>query len=67
MTLAGTRSRSARRAAAARGSSEVVFVNNVVVKMIVDGHHLAAETVRLVWACAGGRIALLQLIEDPRF
>ena len=32
---------------------------DVVVKMIVDGHHLADETVRLVWACAGGRIALI--------
>jgi len=32
---------------------------DVVVKMIVDGHHLADETVRLVWACAGGRVALI--------
>jgi N-acetylglucosamine-6-phosphate deacetylase len=33
--------------------------SGVVVKMIVDGHHLAEETVRLVWACAGGRVALI--------
>ncbi len=29
------------------------------VQMIVDGHHLADETVRLVWAAAGGRVALV--------
>jgi N-acetylglucosamine-6-phosphate deacetylase len=33
--------------------------SDVVVKVIVDGYHLADETVRLVWACAGGRIALI--------
>jgi N-acetylglucosamine-6-phosphate deacetylase len=32
---------------------------DVVVKMIVDGHHLAEETVRIVWACAAGRVALI--------
>jgi N-acetylglucosamine-6-phosphate deacetylase len=32
---------------------------DVVVKMIVDGYHLADETVRLVWACAAGRVALI--------
>lgn len=32
---------------------------DVIVKMIVDGHHLARETVKLVWACAGGRVALI--------
>jgi N-acetylglucosamine-6-phosphate deacetylase len=32
---------------------------DVVVKMIVDGHHLAPETVQLVWACAAGRVALI--------
>ena len=32
---------------------------DVVVKMIVDGYHLADETVRLVWACAAGRLALI--------
>jgi N-acetylglucosamine-6-phosphate deacetylase len=32
---------------------------DVVVKMIVDGHHLAEETVRLVWSCAAGRVALI--------
>ena len=32
---------------------------DVVVKVIVDGTHLADETVRLVWACAGGRVALI--------
>jgi N-acetylglucosamine-6-phosphate deacetylase len=31
----------------------------VVITMVVDGHHLADETVRLVWACAGGRVALV--------
>ena len=31
----------------------------VTVKMIVDGQHLAPETVQLVWACAAGRIALI--------
>ncbi|HKI92811.1 MAG TPA: N-acetylglucosamine-6-phosphate deacetylase [Gaiellaceae bacterium] len=31
----------------------------VVVTAIVDGRHLADETVRLVWACAGGRLALV--------
>ena len=31
----------------------------VVVSMIVDGHHLADETVALVWACAAGRVALV--------
>lgn len=30
----------------------------VTVKMIADGHHLACETMRLVWACAAGRLAL---------
>jgi N-acetylglucosamine-6-phosphate deacetylase len=32
---------------------------DVVVKMIVDGYHLADETVQLVWACAAGRVALI--------
>lgn len=32
---------------------------DVVVTMVVDGHHLADETVRLVWACAAGRVALI--------
>jgi N-acetylglucosamine-6-phosphate deacetylase len=32
---------------------------DVVVKIIVDGHHLADETVRIVWACAAGRTALI--------
>ena len=31
----------------------------VVIAMVVDGVHLAEETVRLVWACAGGRVALV--------
>jgi N-acetylglucosamine-6-phosphate deacetylase len=31
----------------------------VFVQMIVDGHHLADETVQLVWAAAGGRVALV--------
>jgi N-acetylglucosamine-6-phosphate deacetylase len=33
--------------------------SGVVISMIVDGHHLADETVRLIWACAGGRVALV--------
>jgi N-acetylglucosamine-6-phosphate deacetylase len=32
---------------------------DVFVQMIVDGRHLADETVRLVWAVAGGRVALV--------
>ncbi|HET7568289.1 MAG TPA: N-acetylglucosamine-6-phosphate deacetylase [Gaiellaceae bacterium] len=32
---------------------------DVLVKLIVDGYHLADDTVRLVWACAAGRIALI--------
>jgi N-acetylglucosamine-6-phosphate deacetylase len=31
----------------------------VVIAMVVDGHHLADETVRLVWACAAGRVVLV--------
>jgi N-acetylglucosamine-6-phosphate deacetylase len=31
----------------------------VVISMVVDGHHLADETVRLVWSCAAGRVALV--------
>ncbi|HEY2372873.1 MAG TPA: N-acetylglucosamine-6-phosphate deacetylase [Gaiellaceae bacterium] len=33
--------------------------DDVVVTMIVDGHHVADETVKLVWECAGGRLALI--------
>jgi N-acetylglucosamine-6-phosphate deacetylase len=32
---------------------------DVFVQVIVDGHHLADETVRLVWAAVGGRLALV--------
>jgi N-acetylglucosamine-6-phosphate deacetylase len=32
---------------------------DVVITMVVDGYHLADETVRLVWACAAGRVALV--------
>jgi N-acetylglucosamine-6-phosphate deacetylase len=32
---------------------------DVFVQLIVDGHHLADETVRLAWAAAGGRVALV--------
>jgi N-acetylglucosamine-6-phosphate deacetylase len=32
---------------------------DVYVQMIVDGCHLADETVRIVWAVAGGRVALV--------
>ncbi len=33
--------------------------SDVVVTVVVDGFHLADETVRLVWACAAGRVALI--------
>jgi N-acetylglucosamine-6-phosphate deacetylase len=32
---------------------------DVFVQMIVDGHHLAEETVRLIWGAAAGRVALV--------
>jgi N-acetylglucosamine-6-phosphate deacetylase len=32
---------------------------DVVITMVVDGHHLADHTVRVVWACAAGRVALV--------
>jgi N-acetylglucosamine-6-phosphate deacetylase len=32
---------------------------DVVVQLILDGHHVAPETARLVWAAAGGRVALV--------
>ena len=32
---------------------------DVSVQMIVDGHHLSDETVRLIWAAAAGRTALV--------
>jgi N-acetylglucosamine-6-phosphate deacetylase len=32
---------------------------DVSVQMIVDGHHLSDETVRLIWAAAAGRAALV--------
>jgi N-acetylglucosamine-6-phosphate deacetylase len=31
----------------------------VVIAVVVDGYHLADETVRLVWGCASGRVALV--------
>jgi N-acetylglucosamine-6-phosphate deacetylase len=33
--------------------------DGIVVQMILDGHHLAEETVRLVWGSAAGRVALV--------
>jgi N-acetylglucosamine-6-phosphate deacetylase len=33
--------------------------DDVIVQLILDGHHLAAETVRVVWRAAAGRIALV--------
>jgi N-acetylglucosamine-6-phosphate deacetylase len=33
--------------------------DDVFIQMIVDGHHLADEIVRLVWAAAPGRVALV--------
>jgi N-acetylglucosamine-6-phosphate deacetylase len=32
---------------------------DLFIQLIVDGHHLADETVRLVWAAAAGRVALV--------
>jgi N-acetylglucosamine-6-phosphate deacetylase len=32
---------------------------DVIVQLIVDGHHVAPTTVRLVWSAAGGRVALV--------
>ena len=32
---------------------------DVTVQLIADGHHLSDETVRLIWAAAGGRAALV--------
>src|SRR5579859_5388098 len=32
---------------------------DVFIQLIVDGYHLADETVRLVWAASGGRLALV--------
>jgi N-acetylglucosamine-6-phosphate deacetylase len=32
---------------------------DVIVQLIVDGHHLADETVQLIWAAAAGRAALV--------
>ena len=32
---------------------------DVIVQLIVDGHHLPAELVRQVWRCAAGRVALV--------
>jgi N-acetylglucosamine-6-phosphate deacetylase len=32
---------------------------DVTVQLIVDGHHLSEETVRLIWAAAAGRAALV--------
>ena len=33
--------------------------DDVVVQLILDGHHLAEETARVVWRAAAGRIALV--------
>jgi N-acetylglucosamine-6-phosphate deacetylase len=33
--------------------------HDVVVQMVVDGHHLAADVVRLAWAAAAGRVVLV--------
>jgi N-acetylglucosamine-6-phosphate deacetylase len=32
---------------------------DVVLQLILDGHHVASETVRIVWAAAAGRVALV--------
>ena len=33
--------------------------DDVVIQLILDGHHLAEETVRIVWRAAAGRVALV--------
>ena len=33
--------------------------DDVIVQVILDGHHLADETARVVWRAAGGRVALV--------
>ena len=33
--------------------------NDVIVQVILDGHHLASETAQLVWRTAAGRVALV--------
>jgi len=33
--------------------------DDVIVQMILDGHHLADETAQVVWRAAGGRVALV--------
>jgi N-acetylglucosamine-6-phosphate deacetylase len=33
--------------------------DDVIVQLILDGHHLAEETARVVWRAAGGRVALV--------
>ena len=33
--------------------------DDVVVQLILDGHHLADETARVVWRAAAGRVALV--------
>ncbi|HSC92630.1 MAG TPA: N-acetylglucosamine-6-phosphate deacetylase [Gaiellaceae bacterium] len=33
--------------------------SGVVVQVILDGHHIAPETARIVWAAASGRVALV--------
>ena len=33
--------------------------DDVIVQVILDGHHLAEETAQLVWRAAAGRVALV--------
>jgi N-acetylglucosamine-6-phosphate deacetylase len=40
-------------------ASAALVRDDIVVQMILDGHHLAEETARLVWACSRGRVALV--------
>ena len=49
------RSAIATRASPARRSSR----DDVIVQVILDGHHLAEETAQLVWRTAAGRVALV--------
>jgi N-acetylglucosamine-6-phosphate deacetylase len=33
--------------------------DDVTIELVVDGHHLAGDMVRLIWRCAGDRVALV--------
>ena len=64
-TAASARSRTSstrcgRSAIATPGIAGAALVrDDVIVQVILDGHHLAAETAQLVWRAAAGRVALV--------